>query len=94
MEREREFRIVPDGEKLIPGKRYYFDSWTSLSKEILDSQGEKSIWINHMYDKGEVKDINLVILEEYPPGKAPGKIRHSFYVEDDLIFTYVLDDEG
>ena len=86
----REFRIVPESEKLDPEKVYYYDFWRTLSDEILETYGRKILRMSKMYKEGRVEDIDTIVLEEYPPGEAPGKIRHSFHVSDNLVFTYVL----
>lgn len=88
--KEREFRIVPSGEVLDPGKQYYIDSWRVLSDKILDTYGKKLLNMSKMYKDGELVNIDLIILEEYPVGEAPGSIRHSFYVSEDLMYTYVF----
>lgn len=86
----REFRLVPEGEQLVPSKKYYADSWRALSDEILEAHGKELLHMSKMYKDGEVVDVDLVLLEEYPPGKAPGNIKHSFYVAENLLFTYVF----
>ena len=88
--KEREFRIVPEGEDLMPGKVYYFDSWRALSDEILEAHGKEILRVSKVYEDGEVEDSDIILLEEYPVGQAPGNIHHSFYVSEDLLFTYVL----
>lgn len=88
--KEREFRIIPESEKLVPGKKYYYDSWSSLSDEIIEIYGKDIMRMSKMYKDGEILDVDTILLEEYPLKEAPGNIRHSFYVTEDLLFTYVL----
>ena len=86
---ERIFRVIPRDEELEPGRYYYYDSWRSLSDEILDSYGKEILRLSNIFENGEPSHMDQILLEELPSGNYPYKFRHSFYVNEDMIFTYV-----